>query len=89
MSTVATPIKLMLDSNLKVNSISCSYDFVLINTINDLIYSFGKSNAFGQLGHGVKHRNKPTLIEYFSTWKIKVDQISCGFKHCIAKTSYG
>ena len=90
MSIVSTPIKLMIDSNLKVNSISCGYNFVLINTINGLVYSFGKSNAFGQLGHGdTKHRNKPTLIEYFSTRNIKVDQIGCGFKHCIAKTSYG
>lgn len=55
-----------------------------------LLYSFGKENTEGQLGHGdTNPRNIPTLIEKLKTLGEKIHSISCGFKHVICKTGLG
>lgn len=54
---------------------------------NGLLYSFGKSNSSGQLGHGDKNsRNLPTLIEKLKNLGEMIKFVSCGFKHVICKT---
>jgi alpha-tubulin suppressor-like RCC1 family protein len=85
------PIKLSLGSpKEKVTSISCGNNFVLILNNHGLVYSMGKSNNYGQLGHGdTNPRYRPTLIEYFQINNERISQISCGYKHCVAKTNIG
>jgi alpha-tubulin suppressor-like RCC1 family protein len=71
----------------KILSISCGWEFALFLNFNGMVYSMGKSNTYGQLGHGDNlPRLKPTLIEVFYLNNERISQISCGFKHCVAKT---
>lgn len=57
---------------------------------NGYLYSFGKENSEGQLGHGdTNPRNVPALIESLTTLGEKMVSISCGFKHTICKSSLG
>lgn len=70
------------------SDISCGSNFVILKTQSGLLYSFGKSNIYGQLGHGdTLPRSRPSLIDFFLTNKLKIDQVSCGFKHVLVKTS--
>ena len=72
----------------KIELFSCGSNFVIIQTINGLLYSFGKSNTFGQLGHGnTKPVSRPTIIKYFLDNKIKIQQVSAGHKHVLARSS--
>ena len=49
----------------------------------------GLDNIFGQLGHGdLEARITPTLINSFQQGEV-ITQVSCGFKHTIAKNSNG
>jgi alpha-tubulin suppressor-like RCC1 family protein len=74
----------------KVNLIACGNNFVLFLSKQGSVYSMGKSNKYGQLGHGDNnHRYKPTLIEFFQINNERITQISCGFKHCAARSSTG
>ena len=74
----------------KINSISCGNNFCLILSISGLVYSMGKSNKYGQLGTGNYEAHlSPVLIEYFLSSNERITQISCGFKHSVAKTSLG
>jgi hypothetical protein len=69
---------------------SCGYNFAIFNTSSGSVFSFGKSNSYGELGHGDQlPKNRPTLITFFLNKKIKIDQISAGFKHCLAKSTNG
>lgn len=55
-----------------------------------LAFSFGKNNSDGQLGHGdTQPRGFPEIIQCLKAAGDKVDRVSCGFRHCIAKTSLG
>lgn len=87
----AEPIKLPL-SNIseKVTSISCGHNFVLLLNQSGMVYSMGKTNTYGQLGHGdANPRYRPTLIEFFAINNERISQISCGYKHCVAKSVIG
>jgi hypothetical protein len=87
----AEPIKLPL-SNLseKVTSISCGHNFVLLLNQSGMVYSMGRTNTYGQLGHGDSNpRYRPTLIEFFAINNERISQISCGYKHCVAKSVIG
>jgi len=71
----------------KISYVACGGGFVLFLSTNGMVFSMGKSNVYGQLGHGdAKPRLKPTLIEIFATHNERISQISCGFKHCVAKS---
>lgn len=71
----------------KITNISCGGKFVLFLTVKGMIYSMGTNNSYGQLGHGDTHpRLKPSLIEIFLLNNERISQISCGFKHCVAKS---
>jgi alpha-tubulin suppressor-like RCC1 family protein len=76
--------------NEKIKSIACGNNFVLLLSQGGMVYSMGKSNKYGQLGHGdTNHRHRPTLIEFFQVNNERITQVSCGFKHCAARSSTG
>ena len=81
-----TPIEIPVP-DVKFSQIECGKDFCLLLTTSGILYSFG-SNQFGQLGHGdTEPRTYPTVVKYFLDKKKRVDQISCGFKHCACKSN--
>ena len=74
----------------KVTSIACGNNFCLILNSNGMVYSMGKSNKYGELGVGdFNPRYGPTPIEFFYLNKERINQVSCGFKHSVAKSSTG
>jgi len=74
----------------KVTSVACGNNFCLILNNNGMVYSMGKSNKYGELGVGdFNPRYGPTPIEFFYLNKERINQISCGFKHSVAKSSTG
>jgi len=79
-----TPFEISIP-DVKFSNIECGKDFCLLLTNNGYLYSFG-NNKYGQLGHGdFEDRNYPTLIKYFVDNRIKVQQISTGYKHSSCK----
>lgn len=81
-----TPIELPI-TDVKFAEVECGKDFCLLLAENGHLYSFGM-NEFGQLGHGdTEQRAFPTIVQFFLSKKIKVQQISCGFKHSAAKAN--
>lgn len=83
------PLYIPIDKE-KIQTISCGGNFTFLLSYSGLLYSFGKSNTYGQLGHGdTKPRSKPKLVQTFFDFKIKIDQVSCGFKHVLVKSSAG
>ena len=74
----------------KVTSVSCGNNFCIIINNAGMVYSMGKSNKYGQLGVGdFNPRYGPTLIEFFALNLERINQVSCGFKHCVAKSTTG
>jgi alpha-tubulin suppressor-like RCC1 family protein len=58
--------------------------------LGGLVYTFGKSNENGQLGQGdTTPRSVPSLIISLKNQKEMIKNISCGFRHTIAKTGIG
>jgi myosin-5 len=74
----------------KVTSVSCGNNFcIMINNLG-MVYSMGKSNKYGQLGVGdFNPRYGPTPIDFFALNLERINQVSCGFKHCVAKSTTG
>lgn len=71
----------------KISNISLGCGFALFLNFNGMLFSMGKSNNYGQLGHGDNlPRAKPTLIESLALNNERISQISCGFKHCVVKS---
>jgi alpha-tubulin suppressor-like RCC1 family protein len=84
------PIKLPFNNNDKIVSVACGNNFVLLVSSLGCVYSMGKSNDYGQLGHGdTNPRHRPTLIEFFNLSNERITEVSCGYKHCVAKSSVG
>ena len=74
----------------KVTSVACGNNFCLILNNNGMVYSMGKSNKYGELGIGsYSPRYSPTPIEFFYLNRERINQISCGFKHSVAKSTTG
>ena len=74
----------------KVTSVACGNNFCLMLNSNGMVYSMGKSNKYGELGVGdFNPRYGPTPIDFFNLNLERINQISCGFKHCVAKSSTG
>ena len=81
-----TPIELPLP-DVKFSHIECGQDFCLLLGENGHLYSMG-SNKFGQLGLGdPEPRFHPEIVKFFLEEKIKVQQISCGFKHSCCRAN--
>jgi len=85
------PNKFFLSSPLeKVISIACGNNFCVMLNNNGMVYSMGKSNKYGELGVGdFNPRYGPTPIDFFNLNLERINQISCGFKHCVAKSTTG
>ena len=74
----------------KVTSIACGNNFCLMLNNNGMVYSMGKSNKYGELGVGdFFPRYAPTPLQFFFLNKERINQISCGFKHSVAKSTTG
>ena len=74
----------------KVTSVACGSNFCIMINNNGMVYSMGKSNKYGELGVGdFNPRYGPTPIDFFKYNYERINQISCGFKHCVAKSSTG
>ena len=74
----------------KVTSIACGNNFCLMLNNNGMVYSMGKSNKYGELGVGdFSPRYAPTPPQFFFLNKERINQISCGFKHSVAKSTTG
>ena len=88
-----TPKKFYLSSlqeKEKVTSVACGNNFCLMLNNNGMVYSMGKSNKYGELGVGdFSPRYAPTPLQFFFLNKERINQISCGFKHSVAKSATG
>ncbi|CAI2359384.1 unnamed protein product [Moneuplotes crassus] len=74
----------------KICSVSCGYNFGVLLSTQGLVYSFGKNNSDGQLGHGDRDpRGFPEIIDSLKQAGEKVEVVDCGFRHVIARTSLG
>ena len=74
----------------KVTSIACGNNFCLMLNNNGMVYSMGKSNKYGELGVGdFSPRYAPTPLQFFFLNKERINQMSCGFKHSVAKSTTG
>ena len=74
----------------KVISVACGNNFCVMLNNNGMVYSMGKSNKYGELGVGdFNPRYAPTPIDFFNLNLERINQISCGFKHCVAKSTTG
>jgi len=88
-SNIFKPNRLNLIKKIPIESIACGNKFCLILSGQGIVYSFGK-NKFGELGTGDKvGRENPEPIYYLIDIGEKITQISCGFKHSVAKGSLG
>jgi alpha-tubulin suppressor-like RCC1 family protein len=81
------PLKFNMTGKITVNTVSCGGGFAVILSNQGTIFTFGKSNKQGELGTGdflPRSHPEPIVIE-----NEKIVQISCGFKHTLAKCSSG
>jgi alpha-tubulin suppressor-like RCC1 family protein len=84
------PMRMYLDHKITIQTISCGKNFAVILSKQGVLYSFGKSNKYGELGLGDnKQRLSPETIYSLADSGEKIVQVSCGFKHTIAKGSTG
>lgn len=84
------PVELPLPHSIMISQISCGNNFSMLLSTNGHLYSFGKENSQGQLGHNDRSpRNLPTLIEKLKVGGELIKSVSCGFKHVICKNGLG
>ncbi len=87
---VMRPIKLFLDKKIVVNSISCGKNFCIILSKQGILYSFGNTNKFGELGSGnFDIRESPEPIYSLMEAGEKIVQVECGYKHVVARDGIG
>lgn len=71
----------------KITSVSCGGGFCIFLNVQGMLYSWGRKNIYGQLGHGdTNPRYNPTIIEIFLNNSERISQVSCGFKHVVVKS---
>ena len=100
MNKINEPMILPMPLNdVKIQSISCGHNFTVLLSQSGLVFTFGTSNSHGELGlsrnnvysplstQAFSISKKPILIETLAKNGIKIIQISCGFKHVLAKSS--
>ncbi len=89
-SNIQRPIKIYFDKKISIHSVSCGKNFCIILTKQGILYSFGKSNKFGELGSGdYNYRQTPEPIYALLEAGEKIVQVECGYKHVIARDSIG
>jgi len=84
------PVRLFLEKKIVILTVSCGKNFAFLLTKQGVVYSYGKSNKSGELGLGdYKPRIIPEPILSLAGAGEKITQLSCGYKHCLAKNSLG
>lgn len=84
-----SPVEVKFKSD-KIATVAAGFDFVLFATETGRLFTMGKSNSCGELGHGdFSPRLEPTLVESLANSGDMAVQISCGFKHCIMRNQNG
>ncbi len=84
------PLKFFLNKKVTINSVSCGYNFAVLLSNQGILYSFGKSNNFGELGTGdLLPRTTPEPLNMLVEGGEKIVQVSCGYKHTVIKASSG
>jgi myosin-5 len=84
------PTRMFMDRKIIISSISCGKNFAMILSKQGIVYAFGIKNKYGELGTGdYNPRNTPEQIYSLSDKGDKITQISCGYKHVVAKNSIG
>jgi len=87
---LACPTRIKMLESVKIESASCGDNFIMLLTDQGLVYSFGQASSEGQLGHGdLEPRTAPELIKCLKEAGVRMQTISCGYKHTIAKCSLG
>jgi len=87
---ITKPVEMTLPPKIQVATAACGYNFAALVSKNGLVFTFGRDNQFGQLGHGdTKPREIPTLVESLKNDGEKISSVACGYKHVICKTSLG
>mmetsp|Transcript_2683 Transcript_2683/g.2338 ORF Transcript_2683/g.2338 Transcript_2683/m.2338 type:complete len:130 (+) Transcript_2683:156-545(+) len=85
---IPRPVELSLPYKCQIVTASLGYNFAMLVSKSGHVFSFGKDNSVGQLGHGdTEARLIPTMIEGLRNEKVV--SISCGYKHTICKTGLG
>jgi alpha-tubulin suppressor-like RCC1 family protein len=84
------PLKFYLNKKITISEVSCGQGFSILLSHQGIVYSFGRSNKFGELGTGDNlPRHNPEQISFLIEEGEKVDQIICGYKHTIVKGTNG
>jgi len=84
------PLRFHLDKKITINNVACGSNFTILLTLQGVLYTFGKSNKYGELGTGdYESRKNPEPIYSLSDAGERIVMISCGYKHTVAKTSNG
>jgi len=87
---ILIPVRLPFTKLIQIESASCGSDFVLLLTTQGTVFSFGKAAEYGQLGHGdTRPRLNPELILALKDYGERIQNISCGHAHSIAKSALG
>jgi len=89
-TTFSLPVKMPFSEKIKIQRVACGQNFGLFLSNQGLVYSVGKDNSEGQLGLGhVYPRDVPELISALREVGERIDQIECGFKHVVVKSTLG
>lgn len=61
---------------IKISRVSCGYNFGILLSTQGLVFSFGKNNSDGQLGHGdTDPRGYPEVIQSLKDAGEKIDNV--------------
>ena len=83
-------INFSYNNHIKIKQISTGKHFVMFLAENGHLFSMGKKNNKGELGHGdFVVRNEPKIIKVFIENGDKIISVKCGYKHTIALASNG
>ena len=84
------PAELGLPPKVLISTASCGHNFTALVSKNGLVFTFGRDNQAGQLGHGDNvSRDTPALVETLKNEGENIISVSCGYKHVICKSKLG
>ena len=89
-TTFSLPVKMPFSEKIRISRVSCGFNFGFFISNQGLVYSLGKDNSEGQLGLGhIYPRDVPELILSLKDIGERIDQVECGYRHVIARSSLG
>jgi len=87
---ICKPTEVCLPPKIQAATIACGINFAAIVSKNGFVFTFGKDNQYGELGHGDNYpRDSPVLIESLKNEGAKIIDVACGYKHVICKNTLG